>query len=287
MQAMTMQQTTRPGPARRRTPEQLVPMTDAVYREFVELVHRHTGISLGDAKRELAHARLARRIRTLGLGDYESYVKRLRSGDPEELACLPTMISTNVTSFFREGHHFDELAARLRARLAGGQARFRLWSAGCSNGSEPVSMALTLARVFEGRPDVDWRILATDIDPKMVAFAREGRYPLQQLADVPRETLRLGMQRHGEYARLRPELAERIVYRELNLFHEWPMKGPLDAIFCRNVLIYFNDPDKSALIDRFAALQRSGDMLAIGHSESVLGMAAHYRAVGKTFHERL
>lgn len=262
-------------------------MNDRTYRDFVDIVHAQTGIALGDAKRELAHARLARRVRALGLPDYESYVGMLRSGDPEELASLPTVISTNVTSFFRERHHFEELAARLRARLEAGQARFRFWSAGCSNGAEPVSMAMTIGKVFAGRPDVDWLILATDIDPKMVAFANEGRYPLQQLESVPAEMLRFGMQKHGDHARLRPELAKRIVYNELNLFHEWRMRGPLDAIFCRNVLIYFGDEDKSSLIERFAGLQRSADMLAIGHSESVLGMGTHYRPIGKTFHERL
>lgn len=262
-------------------------MNDRTYRDFVDIVHAQTGIALGDAKRELAHARLARRVRALGLPDYESYVGLLRIGDPEELASLPTIISTNVTSFFRERHHFEELAARLRARLDAGQLRYRFWSAGCSNGAEPVSMALTIAQVFAGRADVDWRILATDIDPKMVAFAREGCYPLQQLESVPEQTLRLGMQKHGDFARLRPELARRIVYKELNLFHEWRMRGPLDAIFCRNVLIYFGDEDKSSLIGRFAGLQRSADMLAIGHSESVVGMGAHYRPIGKTFHERI
>lgn len=258
------------------------------------LVKSHTGISLGDQKRELVYGRLSRRLRALRLASFKEY-RALVASDPAELAQLVNAITTNLTAFFRERHHFDYLRDQvLRPRLAqrGGTARLRIWSAGCSSGEEPYSIAMTVLEALgdAARHDVDVRILATDLDSDMLARARAGLYPLDRVMSVgPNRLARFFDAQHDRSpagCRVKPEVAALVTFKQLNLIGALPMKGPLDVIFCRNTVIYFDKDTQRDLFARMAALQRSGDLLFLGHSESLFKVSDDYTLIGRTIYRR-
>lgn len=249
-------------------------MTDADFAAFARLIHAQTGIVIGDAKRSMLVSRLSRRLRKLGLADFSSYRDLLERPDSDtERRELVSVITTNVTSFFREPVHFDRLRDTipdLAARARAGH-RIRMWSAGCSSGEEPYSIAMTLREHWRDLSGVDLRILATDIDPEMVAHARRGVYSAQQVGDDPPELLRRHMSRSpdGTDFVIDPALREHLRFEELNLIGPWPFSGSFDVIFCRNVVIYFDAPTRRTLWRRFAERLRPGGTLFIGHSERV------------------
>ncbi len=256
------------------------------------LVKSLTGINAGEHKRELIYSRLSRRLRALGLTSFRDYRKRV-AADPGELVQLVNAITTNLTAFFRERHHFDYLRDEVLRPLAAnprGTRRLRIWSAGCSSGEEPYSIAMTVLDAIADLPRWDVRILATDLDSDVLARARAGVYPLDRLRGLgPGELARFFDERrdHGAAAwRVKPQVAALVTFKQLNLIHALPMKGPLDVIFCRNTVIYFDKDTQRDLFARMAVLQRPGDLLFLGHSESLFKVSTDYTLIGRTIYRR-
>jgi len=256
------------------------------------LVYARTGIALSDAKRELVYGRLARRIRELRLGSFTQYCELVEAGDPHETQELTNAITTNLTSFFRENYHFEQLAAEVLPELEIRRAasrRMRLWSAGCSTGQEPYSMAIVLREAMARLQNWDVRVLATDIDSKVLGAAAEGIYAQDRLNGISPERVRNGFSPVAErpgFCEARPELKSLITFRQLNLLEDWPMRGPFDAIFCRNVVIYFDKDTQRNLFERMADLQEPGGWLFIGHSENLVNLTRRYELVGRTVYRR-
>jgi len=258
-----------------------------------ELVKTHTGIHLTEQKRELVYGRLSRRLRALGLDSFRAYRQILERGDSDELVQFCNAITTNLTSFFREAHHFEylrEQVLRSRAADAPGARRLRFWSAGCSSGEEPYSLAMT---IYESLPEArrwDIRILATDLDTEVLARGERGVYDEERVRGLPAARLERFFRDdgHGKSVRyaVTQELRDLITFRELNLMRALPMRGPFDAIFCRNVIIYFDKDTQRELFARIAQLQRPGDLLFLGHSESLYRVSDAYTLVGKTIYRR-
>jgi len=270
-------------------------LSDAQFRRISDLVKSLCGINLHDGKRELVQARLAKRLRAMGLDDFDDYAEYVRAdASGVELVHMLDAISTNLTRFFREDDHFAYLRSSVLPRVAAGprgpSRRLRVWSAGCSSGEEPYSIAITLA---EAIPDLDrWdaRILATDLSTKVLARAQQGLYPPRSLKDVsPQRRSRYFLAEGGRNDRLyrvRPELRKTVHFARLNLMESWPMQGPFDAIFCRNVMIYFDKPTQQELVGRYWQLLAPGGTLFIGHSESLTGVKHDYQYVQPTIYQR-
>jgi len=250
------------------------PLTADDFRRIADVLREDSGIHLPDGKAALVYSRLAKRLRLLGLESFDAYCALIGGTEGgEERRSMLTALTTNVTRFFREPHHFEHLKRQIADRLAakaraGGRVRF--WSAGCSTGEEPYSIALTLLSALPEAGELDVRILATDIDTKVVATARAGVYDAEDLAQIP-VALRGRVKAHGnpgEYA-IDDSVKRLITFNELNLMREWPMKGRFDAIFCRNVAIYFDEPTQERLWGRFAERLDPAGHLHVGHSERV------------------
>ena len=245
------------------------------------LIKQWCGIHLREGKQTLVRARLNRRLRVLGLDSFSAYVKHLREDESgQEITALLDAISTNVTSFFREANHFayvrEKLMPRWREEGESGRLRLRIWSAGCSSGEEPYSIAMSLREGLKGVEGFDARILATDISTDILAAARRGVYAAEMLEHAPEFCTRSYFDAvvagdHAGSFRANEELRSMIKFGRLNLMDPWPMSGPFDAIFCRNVMIYFDPETQARLVARFAALLRPGGILFIGHSESLMG----------------
>jgi len=252
--------------------------TESDFRRIAAFAHEDAGIALPTAKATLVYSRLAKRLRTLGIARFEDYCDLVDSptGESERRSMLAAL-TTNVTRFFREPHHFDHLRERVLPKLiahARNGGRVRLWSAACSSGQEPYSMAMTLLAAMPDAAQFDIRILATDIDPNVVADARAGVYGEHLMEGVSAEHRRRFTTATPSGVRMNDELRALIRFGELNLIGEWPMKGKFDVIFCRNVAIYFDDDTQCRLWDRFADKLVAGGTLYIGHSERVAGPAA-------------
>jgi chemotaxis protein methyltransferase CheR len=249
------------------------------FRRVAAMLHADAGIALAEGKATLVYSRLAKRLRALGLQSFRDYCALVASAEGvDERQRMLAALTTNVTRFFREPHHFEHLAKNvlpplLDAARRGG--RVRLWSAGCSTGQEPYSMALTVLNLCPEAADLDVRILATDIDPNVVETARQGYYSLEQTDGVPQDYLRRWFEpaageRTGERGHVAGEAMHRLVsVRELNLIGDWPMKGRFDAIFCRNVVIYFDESTQTEVWRRLIGRLNPGGRLYIGHSERV------------------
>jgi chemotaxis protein methyltransferase CheR len=242
----------------------------------------------------MTRGRLARRVKTLGLGSVAEYCAFLRS--PQAAGELPELINaltTNHTAFFRERHHFDHLRKDVMPKLiqerGARRGRIRIWSAACSSGEEPYSIAASCRDATGPRSDLDLRILATDIDTDILARAEAGLYPAELFERLPadvRPLLKLeGAGGRGEM-RIAEELRRLIAFKRLNLIEAWPMKGPFDVIFCRNVFIYFDTQTKASILDRFVALLAPGGFLYLGHSESLPLPHPKLRLIGRTIYER-
>lgn len=255
----------------RRTTDPALDLTDAQFAAITQRIHRDTGIVIGAAKRSMLISRLAHRLRHLGLTDFASYTRLLdgAEGEGERLA-LVSAITTNVTKFFREPHHFDDLAELAPALIARARAggRVRIWSAGCSTGQEPYSIAATLV---DRAPDIaqhDLRILATDIDPQVIATARGGIYDARSVGSDTPPLMRRFLQTlpDGQVA-VSPKLPPLIRFETLNLLEPWPFSGKFDLVFCRNVVIYFDADTRHRLWRRFASRILPEGQMFLGHSE--------------------
>lgn len=259
-----------------------------------KLVYEHAGIVIREHKEAMARGRLARRVKVLGLGSIAEYCAYLRTPSAsDEIPELINAVTTNHTAFFRERHHFDHLRKDVLPRLiqerAGRRGRIRIWSAACSSGEEPYSAAAISRDVIGHRSDLDFKILATDIDTDILDRAAAGQYPAEQFDRLPadlRPLLRLESQSSRGEARIAEDLKRLIAFKRLNLIERWPMKGPFDVIFCRNVFIYFDTPTKAAILDRYVALLQPGGFLYLGHSESLPQPHPQLRLIGRTIYER-
>jgi chemotaxis protein methyltransferase CheR len=268
------------------------PISEAEFEALRALIHAVTGIALGPGKRGLVQARLRRRLRALGLASYGAYYRYLTDGAAvgEELTRFVNAITTNKTEFFREAHHFRHLAEQwapaVAARAQTGARRVRLWSAACSTGEEAYTIAMT-AREALG-PHWDLRILASDVDTEVLARAVEGCYTAAQLAPVPAPLRQRYFTRDAAGGgRVRDELGALVAFRRINLKDDpWPIRTRFDAIFCRNVLIYFDREGQRRLLGRLAELLVEDGLLFLGHSEGVFGLLEGVRHVGHTIYRK-
>ena len=262
------------------------------FRRIAAMLHADAGISLTEAKATLVYSRLAKRLRLLGLGSFQEYCALVAAPDgADERKQMLTALTTNVTRFFREPHHFEHLKATVLPGLlhsARGGGRLRLWSAACSTGQEPYSLALTVLSLMPDAANFDVKILATDIDRAVVATAREGRYDEAAVSAIPSDLRQRWFKRDGDGSwRVDDEVRELVSFRELNLIGSWPMKQQFDAILCRNVVIYFEEDTQAAIWKRFAPMLQPGGYLYIGHSERVTGEAAQcFETAGITTYRR-
>ena len=255
------------------------------FRVISERMYEFSGIRLPEAKREMVYARLARRLRSLGIGSFDDYVRFLEL-EPAEWEHCSNALTTNVTAFYREEHHFRVLAEHAHATRRAGEP-FRVWSAGCSTGEEPYTIAMCLTETLG--PGT-FRVIASDLDTQVIASAAEGVYPLQHVQALsPERQKRFFLRGSGRYqgkARVRPELAAAIDFLRVNLMDAaWPIEGGLDAVFCRNVMIYFDKPTQRRLVERYAGLLRPGGLFFAGHAESLLDQGRHFRLRGQTVYE--
>ena len=262
--------------------------TAADFERVRKLIHERSGIALSAAKQDMVYSRLARRLRICGDRSFAQYLARLERRDAQEWEPFINSLTTNLTSFFREAHHFEILARHLKS-IADKRA-IRIWCSAASTGEEPYSIAMTAVETFNSlAPPVS--IIASDLDTNVLAQGERGVYPAERVAKLAPEQL----SRHflkGSGARegsveVRPELRRLITFRRVNLLDAaWPVQGPLDVIFCRNVMIYFDKPTQYGILKKFLPLLREDGLLFAGHSESFLHATDLFRSLGRTTYER-
>jgi chemotaxis protein methyltransferase CheR len=256
-------------------------LTTEDFRNIAATLHAEAGIALHESKATLVYSRLAKRLRALGLESFRDYCALIADRDAgvDERQKMIAALTTNVTRFYREPHHFEHLRDKVIRPLIDTAKRggpIRIWSAGCSNGQEPYTIALTILSVLPNAFDLDVKILATDIDPNMIRDGREGRYPAQAVEPVPVDQRNKWFEKNGDDFQVRDELKRMVSFKELNLMGPWPMKKAYDAIFCRNVVIYFEEETQAKVFSRFTPLMTPQARLYIGHSERLTGPAADH-----------
>lgn len=259
------------------------PFTQADFETIRKLLYDHCGIALNDRKQDMVYSRLTRRLRLTGTKNFREYLEHLEVGHGEEWEAFVNALTTNLTSFFREPHHFPILAEHI---LGVSRRPVRIWCSASSTGEEPYTIAMTVIDAFDSyRPPVE--IVATDIDTNVLDKARAGVYPLDRLEKLPdgaaKRFFLKGKGPHEGFARVRPELQSLITFKRLNLLDNgWPISGPFDAIFCRNVMIYFDKSTQRKILERFVPLMTPDSLLFAGHSESLHHVSDLFRLQGKT-----
>jgi chemotaxis protein methyltransferase CheR len=247
------------------------------------LIHRIAGITMSPTKRTMVANRLSRRLRETGHASFDAYLDTVEADDSPEREAFTNALTTNLTSFFREAHHFPILVEHLRK--PGKRAKLTVWSAACSTGEEPYSIAMALTEANLPQP---FRVIASDVDTAALERAQAGVYPLARAEAVGPERLRRFFQRghgpHEGFARVRPEIRALVEFQDINLHDAaWPVEGPMDAIFCRNAMIYFARPEQLAVLKRFAPLLAGRGLLFAGHSENFHYVAGGlFRTLGHT-----
>jgi chemotaxis protein methyltransferase CheR len=262
------------------------------FRFLTQWVGKNTGIVLADHKRDMVYSRLARRLRALQLDSFAAYCALIQSPEGEaEVGNLVNAITTNLTHFFREGHHFEHLLQVVQGIAAKPNSlkKLRLWSAGCSTGMEAYSIAMTLQEALPNIAQWDVKILATDIDTNVLETGQRGEYALSALEDVPvayqkkyLEPVKAGASK-GQVNEATRAL---VSFKRLNLLESWPMQGKFDVIFCRNVVIYFDKPTQRKMFGRMAALMQSKGWLYIGHSENLFNICDAFTLEGRTIYRK-
>ncbi|MDR2637568.1 MAG: chemotaxis protein CheR [Zoogloeaceae bacterium] len=256
-----------------------------------KLIYAKAGISLSPAKQDMVYSRLSRRLRATGKKSFAEYLDFLEQRkEAAEWEHFVNALTTNLTSFFREPHHFPTLAAHLR-KIATRRKQIGIWCCAASTGEEPYSIAITVADAFLGdihAPQVD--IFCSDLDTNVLATAQKGAYPVDRVEKIPPEQLKRyftkGSGGQADMFCVRPELRRMMTFQRLNLLDPvWPVKGPLDVIFCRNVMIYFDKSTQYKILARFVPLLQPDGLLFAGHSESFLHAANLFRSLGKTVYE--
>ncbi len=261
--------------------------TQKDFERIKNLIYKHAGISLSTSKQNMVYSRLARRLRANNLDSFHDYLNLLERGNPEEWEAFTNALTTNLTAFFREQHHFPILEDHVEKRK--NEKKIQLWCCASSTGEEPYSMAMAMVQAFKTfTPPV--HILATDLDTNVLAKAQLGIYSLDKLEKLPKEKLRQfflkGKGHHAGSAKVRPELRNMITFRQLNLLDEnWPIRGPFDAIFCRNVMIYFDKTTQYKILKKFVPLLAPDGLLFAGHSESFQHAIDLFKLREKTVYE--
>ncbi len=254
------------------------------FLQISQIVYKHCGIRLNSGKEQLVRSRLTKRLRDLGVGSFDEYLKYVKADKTaQELDAMIDCLTTNKTSFFREEHHFNFLRSQILPRLKRRGSGLRIWSAGCSSGEEPYSIAMLLSEEFPGFDTMDLKILATDISSRVLAKARCGEYERESARDVPSLFLAkyfsLIQTNFSAIYRINDTPRKIVRFARLNLMDVWPMKGPFDVIFCRNVMIYFDTSAQRNLVQKFYELLNPGGYLLVGHSESLLESSGEFKYV--------
>ncbi len=266
--------------------------TDKDFNRIRDLVKQHAGITLTEAKKDMVYSRLSRRLRHLGITSFGEYCQLVEDETSGELVNFTNSVTTNLTAFFREQHHFDYLSTTLLPNLRRQKARnrrLRVWSAGCSTGEEPYSLAMTLLENLPSHEKWDVRILATDLDSNVLETAQRGIYNTDRIKGISNQRLKrwfLKGKNNKEAVRVSPELQKLISFKQLNLLRPWPFRGPFDFIFCRNVVIYFDKPTQKVLFERYADMLEMNAHLFIGHSESLFKVTDRFKLMGQTIYIR-
>lgn len=272
-------------------------ITDQEFRKFQDLILEKTGIRLGGQKRDLVLSRLTKRLRILNIQTFEDYYQYLsQEENRDEITSMINRITTNVTNFYRENHHFEvlreiSLNQIAKRKVAEGTRKIRIWSAGCSTGQEPYTIAFTLADFFQGHVGWDIKILATDLDTEVLATGEKGIYSKEAVTNIPpvqlKQYFKKGKRGNDGFFQVRPQIKNMVVFRQLNLTMErFPIRGPLDVIFCRNVIIYFDKETKANLVGKFYNLLDKGGYLFMGHSESLIAMKEQFNYVHNTVYQK-
>lgn len=250
------------------------------------LIYRRAGIALADSKQEMVYSRLARRLRATGLRSFQDYLDALENrAENDEWEAFTNALTTNLTSFFREEHHFPILAEHVRHK----KEPVTIWCSASSTGEEPYSIAMTLCETL-GTMATQARVIATDIDTNVLTTGANGIYPVERVDKMsPERTRRFFLRGKGAHAgmvRVRPEIQQMVTFKQLNLLaNDWPINGPFDAIFCRNVMIYFDKPTQSKILSHFVPLMKPDALLFAGHSENFLYVSDAFKLRGKTVYE--
>jgi chemotaxis protein methyltransferase CheR len=261
--------------------------TSADFETVRDLIYRRAGITLSPVKRDMVYSRLARRLRVLGLVSFSDYLDFLKSGqDESEWEAFTNALTTNLTSFFREAHHFPLLAEHLAQRRG---RPLSIWCCASSTGEEPYSIAITVAETF-GTADVPVKIIASDLDTNVLEKARAAVYPLERIEKLSSERVRRFFMRgtgaQEGHVRVRPEIARMVTFEQVNLLKDpLPVKGPFDAVFCRNVMIYFDKPTQADVVRRLARVMKPDALMFVGHSESLFHVADTLKLRGKTVYQ--
>jgi len=268
--------------------------SDKDFQRVKKLVLEHTGICLSDIKHDMMYSRLAKRLRQLHLDSFSDYIDLIESGDESELGNFTNSVTTNLTSFFREQHHFDYLKSTLiptLMKLNADTRTIRIWSAGCSTGEEPYSLAITLKETIPDNAGWDIKILATDLDTNVLETGSNGVYSMERVNGISSSVLRRWFNKgKGDkegLVRASNELRDMIIFKQLNLMGQWPVRQGVDVIICRNVVIYFDKATQKVLFDRYAETLRSDGFLIIGHSENLNGVTDRFKLLGKTIYQRI
>lgn len=264
------------------------------FEHIRDLVGERTGIVLSDHKITMVYGRLSRRLRQLKLSSFRDYLKLLEDESGTELVEFTNALTTNLTSFFREPHHFEYMKNEALPALVKNrpEQRLRVWSAGCSTGEEPYTIGITLQESLE-RFIRNWdvKILATDLDTNVVQKGKNGVYEQERVNGIEDARLRKWFRKGGDSnsgkVSVADKIREMITFKQLNLLHEWPMRGPFDIIFCRNVVIYFGKDTQRELFDRYADLLADDGYLFIGHSENLHKITDRFQLIGKTIYRKV
>ena len=262
-------------------------LTDANFARIRELIHQRAGIVLAENKREMVYSRLAKRLRHFGFTTFSEYLKRLEQHpDTDEWQAFTNALTTNLTSFFREAHHFPLLADHVRNR----SGKVRVWCVAASTGEEPYSIAMTLMENLNSAAS-QAEVVGTDIDTEALEKARLGVYPIEPVSKLSDARVKRFFQRgkgaREGFARIRPEVSQLVEFKPLNLLAaDWPVTGPFDAIFCRNIMIYFDKATQKRILERFVPLLKPDGLLFAGHSESFSYTTNAFRLRGQTVYTR-
>lgn len=266
-------------------------MTNKDFKRIVSLAGKYTGIVLGEHKRDMVYGRIARLVRKNRMQKFADYLDFLEANPERELSEFINAITTNLTSFFRENHHFEVLEKKVLPELKrknSDSKRLRIWSAGCSTGPEPYSIAITLKRnAFPS--DWDVKLLATDLDSNVLAKAASGVYPSSEVDGLEDSLVKSYFNKNasGKEVKVKESVRKLIYFKRLNLLEPWPMSGPFDIIFCRNVVIYFDKPTQKKLFDHYANMLAPGGYLFIGHSENLHGISDRFQNLGNTVYRKI
>ncbi len=267
-------------------------LSERDFLRIAAIIKADAGIALTREKKALVFSRLAKRVRILRLPSFSAYCDLLEaSADQDERRTLLSALTTNVTYFFREPHHFEDLREKVLpelARKAAAGGRVRIWSAGCSTGQEPYCLALTALSAAPELARADFKILATDIDPEVLAIAERGVYEKTLLSKVSEHDQSAYFHEIDDlHAEIKPDVRKLISFRRLNLISHWPVKGPFDVIMCRNVVIYFDQDTQEMIWRRFAQVMDADSRLYVGHSERISGPArAAFKPAGITIYTK-